>query len=198
MARIKMFSVMRRFTAAPIKTDTDKSQNNPGGGVGARSSAVRRAISSKCQPTSSACVNDTPVTVDPIIVSPIVSAAAAAVTAAATAAITAELAVSEASDLLESITSLSNTLVESNDLFLSGAEYEEAASTASTTADRYNLVLDAISSAALVSENYNTIQAKADEILAFSETVTTNAQTAHDNYVIAKALQDSLSLGITN
>ena len=194
MARIKMFSVMRRFTAAPIKTDTDKSQNNPGGGVGARSSAVRRAISSKCH---SACIPPVATTI-PVVVDPIVSAAAAAVTAAATADITAELAVLEASDLLESITSLSNTLVESNDLFLSGAEYEEAASTASTTADRYNLVLDAISSAALVSENYNTIQAKADEILAFSETVTTNAQTAHDNYVIAKALQDSLSLGITN
>ena len=47
--------VNRLGGSTTTKLDKSKAQNFPGGGIGARSSAVRRAISSKCQPTGVVC-----------------------------------------------------------------------------------------------------------------------------------------------
>ena len=186
--------VNRLGGSTTIKLDASKSQNFPGGGVGARSSAVRRAISSKCQPTSSACSSSNSIPV--IITDPIILASAAA-TAASNAESAASQALFDALAELESMT-VSQVLGVLSPMASAELNEDSAASSAAsagaaggTTASVYELYQVTSGYAALVSDSNAAIQQIAAYISAYSETITTNAQIAHENYVIAKALLDS-------
>jgi hypothetical protein len=186
--------VNRLGGSTSINSNTSKSQNFPSGGIGARSSAVRRAISAKCQPTSAACNTTTTTT----IVDPIISAAIAAI-AASTAATTAYVAVWQAFNELESITESPNGSTVLSPMSSAVSNEASAAASASaaaaaggTTSEVYGLFLATSQYAASVSDSYTTIQASADIISTYSDTITTNAQIAHNNYIIANALQLSI------
>jgi hypothetical protein len=184
MFSIQSIIVRRLGGSTAINTDTNKSQNNPGGGIGAQSSAVRRAISAKCQP-SLKC-NTTTTTVTPL--TPIERAYAAA-TAASVAEYAANQAYEDAFDEMVSIPSQ----LESAESYVSSAETSAYnASVAPTTAMRYAYYLEASQNAAAVTASHIAIQESADTISAYSSVISTNAAIAHDNYVIAQNLQDSI------
>ena len=190
MTSLNMFSIqsiiVRRLGGSTaINTDTNKSQNNPGGGIGAQSSAVRRAISAKCQP-SLKCNTTSPTAVTPL--TPIEMAYAAA-TAASVAEYAANQAYMDAFDEMVSIPSQ----LESAESYVSSAETSAYnASVAPTTAMRYAYYLEASQNAAAVTASHIAIQESADTISAYSTVISTNAAIAHDNYVIAQNLQDSI------
>lgn len=191
MASLNMFSIqsiiVRRLGGSTaINTDTNKSQNNPGGGIGAQSSAVRRAISAKCQPSLKCNTTTTTTTVTPL--TPIQMAYAAA-----TAASVAEYAANEAyMDAFDEMVSIPSQL-ESAESYVSSAETSAYnASVAPTTAMRYAYYLEASQNAAAVTASHIAIQESADTISAYSTVISTNAAIAHNNYVIAQNLQDSI------
>ena len=173
--------VNRLGGSTAIKSNTSKAQNFPGGGIGARSSAVRRAIASKCQP-SFPCTK-TPATTNAI------ELASAAARTASIASESASQALAEAYEVLASMP----TQIASATSYVSSAQTSAYnASVALTTAQRYAYLTETAQNAAEVSAIYNTVQASIVSIAAYSSTITTNAAIAHNNYVIAKALQDSL------
>ena len=174
--------VNRLGGSTAIKSNTSKAQNFPGGGIGARSSAVRRAISSKCQPSVS-CTENPATTTNPIEV------ASAAARTASIASEAASQALAEADMLYEIILGQIASAASS----VSSAETAAYnAVNAQTTAERYAYFTETSQNAAEVSAIYNAVQASVDSIADYSSIITTNAAIAHDNYLRAKALQDSL------
>lgn len=154
-----------------IKTDSSKSQNFPGGGVGSRSSTVRHAIASRCE----YCVSKpTPLEIASV---------------AATAATTAE---SNALILVRGSEVTLATALQNAGLAAGYATethtYAQLTQTATTTANRYGYYLTTMQNALLAYNAYiNTLTAY-DSVIQDQRLISAQAAIALINYNIANGL----------
>lgn len=154
-----------------IKTDSSKSQNFPGGGVGARSSAVRNAIASRCE----YCVaKSTPLETASL-------AAVAATTAESNALILVRGSEATLASALQNSTLAAGYATETH-------TYAQLTQTATTTANRYGYYLTTLQNALLAYNAYiNTLTAY-DSVIQDQRLISAQAAIALINYNIVNGL----------